>query len=109
MLDSRERGFAVMTPDFKGISLITKNFDDCKRYCFDGNVIVEAIPKKCGFSMRFRYHKVYPWFEIRKYSPKIFFKCKFIFDWEYTHKYGKKVLYTNPLSYSESLEKGEEV
>ena len=106
MLDSRERGYAVMSPDFNGIGFTSSNFEDCKRYCFNGDVIVEVTPKKCGFNIRFRYNKRFPLFEFRKYAPKIFFKCQFIFDWEYTHKYGTKVLYTNPLSYSESLEKG---
>lgn len=106
MLATRERGYAVMSPDFKGISLESTNIEDCKRYCFNGDVIVEVTPKRCGFSFRVRFNKRFPWVEFRKYSPKIFFKCQFITDWEYTHEYGKKILYTNPYGYSESLERG---
>lgn len=106
MLEARERGYAVMSQDLKGISFESTSLDDCKRYCFNGDVIVEAIPERCGFSLRVRFHKTFPWFEFRKYSLKIIFKCQFIFGWEYTHKYEKKVLYTNPLNYSESIKKG---
>ena len=105
MLSNRIKGYAVMNSKLTGISFEDESFDNCKRYCFNGDVIVAAIPKKCGFSFRVRYHKENRWFEWSKYD-KVFFKCRFYFDYEYCHEYGPKVLYTNPYDYSESLKRG---
>lgn len=51
MLDSRRKGYAVMNAVLTGIGFVDESFDNCKRYCFNGDVIVDAIPKKCGFSV----------------------------------------------------------
>lgn len=105
MLDSRLRGYAVMSPDLTGIGFVSESLNDCKRYCFNGDVIVDAIPKKCGVSFRVRYHKRNKWFEWSKYD-KVFFKCRFYFDWEYCHEFGREIIHTNPYGYSESLKRG---
>ena len=105
MLDSRRKGYAVMNAELTGIGFVDESFDNCKRYCFNGDVIVDAIPKKCGFSFRVRYHKGCKWFEWSKYD-KVLFRCRFYFDWEWYHEYGKDVLYTNPYDYTESRKRG---
>ena len=94
-----------MSPDFSGIGLEDESFETCKRYCFNGDVIVAVTPKKCGFSFRVRYHKKNELFKLSKYD-KVFFKCRFYFDWEWCHEYGKEVLYTNPYNYTESIKRG---
>ena len=94
-----------MSADLKGIGLMDESLETCKRYCFNGDVIVAVSPKKCGFSFRVRYHKENKLFEISKYD-KVFFKCRFYFDWEYCHEYGTEVLYTNPYNYTESVKMG---
>ena len=105
MLDSRMKGYAVMTPDLTGIGFKDASIESCKRYCFNGDVIVAAVPKKCGFSVRVRWHRGNKWFEWSRYD-KVFFKVRFFFDWEYCHEYGKDILYTNPFDYSESIKMG---
>ena len=104
MLDSRLKGYAVMSPDLKGISFDNESFETCKRYCFNGDVIVEAIPYKCGIMVRLRFHRHNPWFRFNRYE-KVFLKTRILFDYEYSHKYGK-VLYTNPLNRTESINEG---
>lgn len=104
MLHNYRKGYAVMSPDFKGISFEDENFETCKRYCFNGDVIVEVKPKKCGFSFRVRYHKKNPFFKFNKFE-KVFFKCRLYIEWEWGHEYIEKVLYTNPYDYSESIKR----
>lgn len=105
MLGNSQRGYAVMSPDMSGIAFEHESFEHCKHYCFNGDVIVEAIPHKCGFSISFRYHKLENWFKIDRFN-KVLFKVRIRFEWEYTHKYGPDVLYTNPYNRTESIKKG---
>ena len=105
MLENYRKGYAVMNPELTGISFTDESFERCKRYCFNGDVIVDAIPKKCGFSFTISYHKKNKWFEWSKYD-KVFFKYRLYFEWVWCHSYGKEILYTNPYSYAESMKKG---
>ena len=105
MLDSRRKGYAVMNSKITGISFEDASFETCKRHCFNGDIIVAVIPKKCGFSFRVRYHKKNKWFEWSKYN-KVLFKCQFCFDSEWCHEYGKEVLYTNRYNRTESIKRG---
>lgn len=50
MLDSNERGYAIMTKDLDGISLQDRSIEVCKRYCRNDYVIAERIPYKIGYS-----------------------------------------------------------
>ena len=38
-----------MDADLHGIYVDSEDFDTCLRYCHENCVIVERIPKKCGF------------------------------------------------------------
>lgn len=106
MLESHKKGYAVMSPDLTAIAFEDESLENCKRYCFNGDVIVAVTPKKCGFSIRCRFHRKNEWFKWTKWGDRVFFKTRFYFDWEYTHEYGKEILWTNPYGYSESVKKG---
>lgn len=104
MLDSRISGYAVMSPGLRGVGFVSESLEACKRCCFNGDVIVNAIPRKCGVSLHIRYHRDNKWFECSK-SGIVFLKCRFSLDWEYCHKFGE-VIHTNPYGYSESSRRG---
>lgn len=72
MLSNDRRGFAVMTEDLTAYSFESENYSDCLRYCTHGDVIVEMIPKKCGFKLRFQWTINYgQWLKYDKYSNRI--------------------------------------
>ena len=108
MLNSCMKGFAVTSKnengEITGISFSSESFEHCKEYCYNGSIIVTATPVKSGFNFRCIYHKNNSWFKWNKYE-KCIFKFHINFGWEYLHKYGKEALYTNPLSYSETVNK----
>ena len=41
MLESHKKGYAVMSPDLTAIAFEDESLENCKRYCFNGDVIVE--------------------------------------------------------------------
>ena len=52
MLYNYQRGYSVRTRDLSYISFESQSLEDCKRFCRDDCVVVEAIPVKCGFNLR---------------------------------------------------------
>lgn len=91
-LNSRDKGYAVMSKNLKGISIDGYSINELKRYCREGSVIVERIPKVYGFSILISWHEFYKPFDF-KYSTKNIFKLHFQLTKEYTHKTGK-IVYT---------------
>lgn len=92
MLRDNEKGYAVMNKQLDAFSF-EGDLERYKKYCKNGDVIVERIPYKFGMSIRITW---------RKYSSKpIQFKKRYgqanifylHFNWhdEYTHKTGKIV------------------
>lgn len=71
MLNSNERGFAVMSPGLDAYSIMTPDFETCKRFCRNGDVVVKRIPYVAGFSIKIVWHKPYK-----------------IIEFESSHKYG---------------------
>ena len=55
MLRNYERGYAVMTKELDAFSFESDSIESCKRYCFNGDVIVERIPYVNGFNVRVRW------------------------------------------------------
>ena len=94
MLQRYERGYAVMNKELNAYSFEDRDFETCKKYCRPGYVIVERIPKVCGFCIRV-------WWS--KYSDGIRYNPRTLSLWhlniqlhnEYCHKCGK-VVYTAP-------------
>ena len=57
MLDSSRKGFAVMSPSLKSYSFEHEDFERCKEWCRNGDVIAEQIPKCHGFGIRIYFMK----------------------------------------------------
>lgn len=90
-LSTRHRGYAVMTRDLTGISLDGYDIERLKRYCRNGYVIAERIPKVCGISLSIYWFKHY----YKPFYLKSSMKNILWFHWsvqkEYSHKTGKIV------------------
>jgi len=54
MLKSYRTGFAVMGRDLNSYTFEAESFEECKRFCRNGDVIVEMIPYVNGISISFR-------------------------------------------------------
>lgn len=93
MLDSCRKGFAVMNEDLTAYSFEDESFEHCKKYCRDGDVIVEKIPYKVGYSIRIVFHKFYEPFTF-KYNLKNILWLHWSIQREYFHKNGK-IVYRN--------------
>lgn len=92
MLDNYRFGYAIMNKDLTGYSFKSESLEDCKRYCFNGDVIVEQIPYVYGIQIRIRFYKPWKWLYYDKYSNQVNIGRLHI-QWikEYTHKNGKVV------------------
>ena len=53
MLSEHQFGYAIMSRDLQGIGGEFSDIGTCKKYCFNGDVIVERIPKVCGIQVEF--------------------------------------------------------
>jgi hypothetical protein len=85
------KGFAVMSPDLKGISIDSASLIDIKPYCKNGDVIVERIPVLCGFSLTIKFMKFWKPIYFRTYAMKNILWIHWIVCKEYRHKTGKIV------------------
>ena len=90
MLDSNQRGFATMSRDLSGCSIESTDIETCKKYCTNGDVVVERIPYTCGFSIRIMWYK---WWKIINFkdAPYNILWLHFSFQKEKLHKCGKVV------------------
>jgi len=86
MLDSRFKGFAVMTKDLSAYGFQDENFETCKKYCRNGDVIVKLIPSVCGFSISITWYKFWELFYFKHYPKNILW-----FHWTYRKEYKHKI------------------
>lgn len=94
MLQSYERGFAVMTKELDAFSFEHRDLETCKRYCRNDCVIVEQIPYVCGFSLRIMWLRHNFGLRYDKYSRRLsLWHLQIQLTKEYTHKNGN-VVYT---------------
>lgn len=92
MLDSRIRGYAVMNKTLTGYSISSEDIETCKRYCRNGDVIVEQIPHVYGICIRIRFYSPWKWFYYDRHADEFNIGWLHI-QWlrEYKHKIGKIV------------------
>ena len=96
MLESYLRGYAVMNKELTAYSLCDESLETCKRYCHNGDVIVERIPYVCGIQIRIRFYKPWKWIRYYKYARQLNIGWLHIqVNNEYRHKNGK-VVYQSP-------------
>jgi len=62
MLKNSEKGYALISKDLQAISFEHISLDICEKYCSRDEVIIERIPKKCGFNISITF------FPINKYN-----------------------------------------
>ena len=92
MLRNYERGYAVMNKELDAYSFEDESLEKCKRYCRNGDVIVEQIPYVNGFQIRVRFYKPWKWIRFERYSNQ--FNIGYLhIQWnkEYSHKNGEIV------------------
>lgn len=92
MLESYQHGYAVMSEDRTGISFDDRSLETCKRYCREGDIIVKATPKVCGFSVRVwlgGYDKPLSYSRFGRYANV--FRLNVSWKKEFRHKYGEEV------------------
>lgn len=89
MLEGSRRGYAVMDKQLTGYSLFNESLETCKRYCHNGDVIVEQIPYVYGIMIRIRFYKPWKWLRYDRYAHLFNIGWLHI-QWkkEYTHKKG---------------------
>ncbi len=92
MLENYRKGYAVMNKDLTGYSIEDENIETCKRYCRNGDVIVEQIPYVSGFSLTFIWYEWYKMLEFNsRYERANIFKLHFRWKYEYLHRIGEIV------------------
>ena len=92
MLERNRRGYAVMTKELDAYSFDDESLEKCKRYCYNGDVVVEQIPYVYGLSIRIRFYKPYRWIRYDRFCSQFNIGWLHI-QWikEYSHKCGKVV------------------
>lgn len=90
MLDSNRKGFSVMNKELTAYSFSDESLDCCKRYCRNGDVIVERIPYKIGYSIRIVWNKFWKPFYF-KYDQKNILWLHWTIRKEFSHKIGNIV------------------
>lgn len=96
MLEGYLRGYAVMNKELTAYKFSDESLDKCKRYCRDGDVIVEQIPSVYGIQIRIRFYKPRKWIYYDKYLRELNIgRLHIQVVNEYCHKNGK-VVYQNP-------------
>ena len=92
MLNNNEYGYAVMSKELDSYSLEDTNFETCKIYCRNGDVIAKQIPYVAGFGIRFVWHK---WYKPVEFKRRLRYANIFwLHIWwhrEYLHKTGEIV------------------
>jgi len=95
MLNSYEKGYAVMNKELNAYSFESTSLETCKSYCREGSVIVERISYINGLSLNFTWSKWYKWFSIEKrYREANIFKFHLTWIYLRTHRNGK-IVYRN--------------
>lgn len=88
MLESNQKGYAVMSKDLSGISFESDNIKACLRYLRGDDVICELIPHVSGFSISFNWFHFYKWLSFKHGMKNILW-----IHWHYyknhSHKTGK--------------------
>ena len=99
MLNSYEHGYAVMGKDLDSYGFEHTDFNTCKQYCRNGDVITKQIPYQNGFSIRITWRKYYhnPIYFKGMYREANIFKLHFNWNAEHTHRTGK-IVYTSDLN-----------
>lgn len=94
MLHNRDFGYAVMNKKLTRMcSYMDVDIETCKRYCRNGDIIVEKIPYVCGFSITFRWEKFYkPLCYMNSVCNILWLHLQIVK--EYNHKIGK-IVYTS--------------
>lgn len=92
MLNNNQFGYAVMNKDLDAYYFESVDLNTCKRYCLNGDVIVEQIPYKAGFSVRIVWRK---WYKLIRIERRLRYGnilwLHFGWNSEYIHKNGKIV------------------
>lgn len=86
MLKSNEKGYAVVTRDLKSCSFSHIDLDVCKKYCYNGRVIIERVPYVCGFKIRVMWYSFW-----KPFSKNNFLWLHWYLTKEYAHKNGKVI------------------
>lgn len=90
MLDNNKFGYAVMTKELDAYSIADESLEVCKKYCYEGYVVVEQIPYVVGFSFRILFHRYVAPFNF-KFGYKNILWLHWSWSKEYLHRKGKVV------------------
>lgn len=87
-LRERDFGYAVMNKTLDAYVLSGYSIEELKRYCDRDHVIIEWIPRKCGFNLRVKFMGF-----SRRFICESGFYCIFglhlSLSWQYRHVNGK--------------------
>lgn len=88
-LRERDFGYAVMNKTLDAYSITGYSIEGLKKYCNKDHVIIEWIPRKCGFNFELRFTG----FDKRvNFNNGLWlFGFSIEFRWEYRHANGKVV------------------
>ena len=79
-----------MNKELTAYSIEDTEFEICKRYCRNGNVIARRISYVVGFSISIMWHEWYKPIEFKGYIKNIF-KLHWYISKEYLHRTGEIV------------------
>ena len=93
MLAMNQRGYAVMNRELDAYAFEHEDLERCKRYCHNGDVIVEMIPYVNGINIRIRiFPRTGKFFGYEKYNRQVHIgKLHIQFEKLYWHKTGEIV------------------
>lgn len=90
MLNNNQYGYAVMNKELDAYSFEDHNLENCKRYCRNGDVIVERIPYVSGFSIKLMWYKSDIIFSFKKrYGYMDIWRLHIYWNSEHLHRTGK--------------------
>lgn len=64
-------GYQVRTADLKGVSFEDYSLEKCKKYCYNGRVVVSTYRKRFAFKISLLFGPKYHWFHYSKYGRYI--------------------------------------
>lgn len=92
MLRDNEHGYAVMSEDRTGIGFEDSDLRTCKRYCREGDIIVEVSPVVIGFGLRVWMSRHDRSFSFSRFGRHLnLFGLNVHWHKEYGHRYGREV------------------
>ena len=92
MLKNNEHGYAVMSKNLDAYSFTHIDFETCKKYCSNGDVVARQIPYKSGVSISIKWIKPYKWFEFKRKCKRMNIGWIYItWDYNYDHMTGEVV------------------